>query len=264
MRVSIITPSYNSSKFISGAIESVLGQQYNDIEYIVIDGGSTDGTIEILSKFPKIKWISAPDGGMYDAVNKGVQLATGEICAYLNCDDRYLPYTVRYVVEKFRSDPSVDFVYGNCEYIDERERPLFVLRPPPYAIARQSLRILWSQPTLFWREGVNKNIGPFDSNLRLIGDRDFMIRLIVNHMRGCLIKCNLARFMLRDGSLSAQEAGMRMREFATLNCRYGRHRELVKMFLAELFFVISNVQSYPFRMLFRLKMQANKKSGRKF
>lgn len=100
--VSIITPSYNKGEFIEETIQSVLSQTYHNIEYIIIDGKSTDNTEQILKKYPGINWISEPDKGQTDAINKGMRRAKGEILAYLNADDTYLPDTVETIVNVFQ------------------------------------------------------------------------------------------------------------------------------------------------------------------
>src|ERR1700743_3653163 len=91
MKISIITPSYNQGQFIEDAIRSVLDQGYPDFEHIVIDNCSTDGTLDVLRRYPHVRWVSEPDGGQSAALNKGLRLSTGDVLAWLNCDDFYLP-----------------------------------------------------------------------------------------------------------------------------------------------------------------------------
>src|SRR5271168_3648478 len=114
--VSIITPCYNAAKFIDETIESVLAQDYPHIEYIVMDAASTDGTVEILKRYDqRLKWISQPDRGAADAINRGFALSHGEIFTYLNADDVYLPGAVSTAVSSFQGD----VVYGDAWWIDE-------------------------------------------------------------------------------------------------------------------------------------------------
>jgi glycosyltransferase involved in cell wall biosynthesis len=120
--VSVITPSYNQGQFIEETILSVKNQTYSNIEHIIVDGGSTDDTIEILKKYEgtyNMKWISEKDEGQYDAINKGFKMARGEILGYINSDDVYLPYTIEKVVNIFIRFPSIDIVYGDWYKIDE-------------------------------------------------------------------------------------------------------------------------------------------------
>src|SRR5689334_11566829 len=117
--VSIITPSLNQAAFIESAIDSVLTQDYPKIEYIVIDGGSTDGTLDILRRYgDRVRWLSEPDAGQSDAIDKGVRLTHGEILAWLNADDAYLPGAVSLAVAAFAEDPARALVYGDAQDID--------------------------------------------------------------------------------------------------------------------------------------------------
>ena len=116
-KISIITPSYNQGRFIKDAIESVLNQNYPCFEHIIIDGGSTDNTIEILKKYPHLIWISEPDEGQSDAINKGFRMATGDIIGWLNTDDYYLPEIFPIVIQEF-GDTKIDAIYSNTRFID--------------------------------------------------------------------------------------------------------------------------------------------------
>src|SRR5215213_9072825 len=117
--VSIITPSLNQAAFIGAAIESVLAQDYAQIEYLVVDGGSTDDTLEILRRYgDRVRWISEPDAGQADAIDKGIRLTHGEILAWLNADDLYLPGAVARAVAAFAEDANRALVYGQAQDID--------------------------------------------------------------------------------------------------------------------------------------------------
>ncbi|WP_225318058.1 glycosyltransferase family 2 protein [Flavobacterium luteum] len=117
IKISIVTPSFNQGKFIEDAIESVLIQDYANFEHIIIDGCSTDNTIEVLKKYPHLIWVSEKDEGQSDALNKGFKKATGNIIGWLNSDDMYLPNTFKNVVHEL-TDMHVDAVYGNYKFID--------------------------------------------------------------------------------------------------------------------------------------------------
>ena len=122
MKISIITPSYNQAAFIERTILSVLNQNYFDLEYIIMDGGSTDGTTEILKKYSdKIIWKSEKDSGQSDALNKGLKIATGYIVAYLNSDDTYELGTLKKIAEFFQNNLGKKWVYGKCKIINENE-----------------------------------------------------------------------------------------------------------------------------------------------
>src|SRR5262245_30454330 len=116
MKVSIITPSLNQAQFIERSIQSVLAQQWRPLEHMVFDGGSTDGTLDILKKYNgQLRWVSEPDNGQSDAVNKGIRTATGDVIGWLNSDDIYYPGAVKLAVEFLAAHPELDAVYGMAE-----------------------------------------------------------------------------------------------------------------------------------------------------
>ncbi|TLM99816.1 glycosyltransferase, partial [bacterium] len=125
MKISIVIPSYNQGKFIRRTIDSILNQGYPDLELIVMDGGSTDETLAILQSYgDRIAWHSAPDSGQTQAVNNGWKRATGQILGWVNSDDILLPGALRAAVDRFQSQPEIQWLYGNCRYIDARDRVL--------------------------------------------------------------------------------------------------------------------------------------------
>src|SRR6201996_1418400 len=117
MKISIITPSFNQGRFIEDAIRSVLAQNYPDIEHIVVDNCSTDGTLDVLRKYPHIKWVSEPDRGQSHALNKGFRMATGDVLAWLNCDDFYLRGAF-HAAARALDDPDIDGVYSDLQFCD--------------------------------------------------------------------------------------------------------------------------------------------------
>lgn len=120
-KISIITPSYNQANYIEDTILSVLSQDYPNLEYIIIDGGSDDGTLEILKKYDKkLKIISEKDSGQTNAINKGMKISTGDIISYLNSDDMYLPGTLKTVGCRFTNYHDVKWITGRCRIIDNR------------------------------------------------------------------------------------------------------------------------------------------------
>lgn len=126
--VSVVTPTLNRRELLAETVASVSAQSYPHLEHIVVDGGSTDGTVEMLASMAGIRWLSEPDGGMYEAVNKGLRLAIGD--TYLNSDDQYLPWTVETVVEAFARYPDADFIYGDALNINATGRLKLNLQPP--------------------------------------------------------------------------------------------------------------------------------------
>ncbi len=177
--VSVITPTLNQGAFIERTIDSIRTQTYPHIEHIVIDGGSTDGTIDILraaeGTYP-MRWISEPDSGMYAAINKGLRLANGSIHAYLNSDDLYFPWSVAVAVAHLAGHGDVGLVYGDVITVDDETRREHVRLAP--SINRDRLQSMWSllQPATFWRREVTATVGGFDETLTFVGDWDFFIR----------------------------------------------------------------------------------------
>ncbi len=178
--VTIITPSFNQGRFIRQTIESVLMQDYPNIEYIIIDGGSTDNTLDIIKEYEgKLKWVSEKDEGQSDAINKGFKMANGEIVAWLNSDDTYEPEAVSNAVDFFLRNPNAGLVYGEGDIIDE-----YGNKVKRFEATQQfdlwTLIHVWDyimQPTTFFkREGLEK-VGYLEKDLYWCMDWDLWIRL---------------------------------------------------------------------------------------
>ena len=201
--VSIITPSLNSEKYIQETIESINCQTYKNIEHIVVDGGSTDGTLDIIKRYQHIKLVCGPDKGMYDAINKGIRASRGEIIAYLNSDDLYLPDTVKIAVDNFARWPEVELIYGDCYYINEAGKVLYKYRYPQFDwnLWLMCRRPLIAQPTAFWRRSVHDKYGLFDSSFKLLGDCEFFMMVCSGKLvRHC--DHTMAKFRLRNDRMS--------------------------------------------------------------
>ncbi|NMC99392.1 MAG: glycosyltransferase, partial [Bacteroidales bacterium] len=141
LKISIVTPSFNSAKFIEDCIQSVLNQNYPNFENIIIDGGSTDGTIEILKKYPHLKWISEPDEGQSDALNKGFKLATGEWILWLNSDDRLCAKAIDTFLEYISKYNGIDLFYGHVKFINEKNGLIKNVFNIPYSYHLTTLRL---------------------------------------------------------------------------------------------------------------------------
>lgn len=185
--ISIVTPSYNQAQFIRATIDSVLAQDYPNLEYFVMDGGSTDGTVEILKSYgKKIKWISEKDSGQTDAINKGLKMATGEVLAYLNSDDIYMPGALKQVGEYY-AKTGADWITGDCTVIDEagkRSSGDWLIRPyKRFLMALYSpttLHIADSmlpQPSTFWSRRAYIKVGEFNTSYHYVMDYDYWLRL---------------------------------------------------------------------------------------
>lgn len=177
--VSIITPSYNQGRFIEETILSVLNQDYPYIEYIVIDGGSTDQTLDILKKYEgRLTWFSEKDKGQTDGINKGLRLAKGEILAYLNSDDTYLPGAITTAVHYLTSEnPDSPFVYGEGYHITTEGKIIERYPTERFDFRHLAETCYICQPTTFWKRDVIETIGLFDEDLHYAMDYDYWIRI---------------------------------------------------------------------------------------
>ena len=175
--VSIITPSYNQGEFIRETIESVLNQDYQNIEYIVMDGGSTDNTVEILQEYGnRIKWVSEKDGGQADAVNKGLKVAKGTIIGWLNSDDTYCDGAVSTMVEYFRTHPDTDMVYGEGYYIDKDSNVTDRYLTEKYSYDRLAETCIICQPSAFFTKRIADKVGGLDKDLQLCMDYELWMK----------------------------------------------------------------------------------------
>ena len=208
--LTIVTPSFNKVSFIEQTIQSVLTQRGDfTFEYIVIDGGSTDGTLDILKKYEgQLEWVSEPDEGMYDALNKGFRQAQGEIVASLDADDVYTPNAFQTVLTYFRRHPDVNWVYGKCRIVDENGREIkqWITAYKNLLLRHYSYRVLLcenfiSGPTVFFRRKVLDEVGYFDTRFKLAADYEYWLRLGQRYPAG-VIDEYLAHFRSYGGSTS--------------------------------------------------------------
>lgn len=184
MKISIITVSYNSAATIADTMCSIAEQSHLDIEHIVIDGGSQDDTLAIVAKMGSrsTRILSEPDDGIYDAMNKGLRLATGDFVGFLNADDTFMDAAAVSHIARAASSPGIDIVYGDLLYVD-KDRPQVSVRywrSGEFKLSR--LRSGWMppHPTLYVRAELISGLGPFDATLRIAADYEFMLRYL-NH-----------------------------------------------------------------------------------
>jgi glycosyltransferase involved in cell wall biosynthesis len=180
MLISIVTPSYNQGRYIEETIQSVLSQDYPQIEYLILDGGSTDGTIDVIRKYEhKLAWwASEKDQGQTDAINRGFGRATGEILAWINSDDTYEPGAIAASVMYLQDHPEVGMVYGDCNYINESGDVIgkFPAAPTNYRLLRRGFTHI-PQQTMFFRAGLWKQVGPLDPSFYFAMDYDLWTRI---------------------------------------------------------------------------------------
>ena len=208
MKVSIITVSYNSARTIRATIESVLSQDYPNLEYLVVDGGSTDGTVAILREYADriTRWVSEKDEGMYDAMNKGIAMATGDVIGILNSDDTYM---TNYVVSKMMqalTAAQADVVFADLILVDQHH-PEKVLRYYDSGNFKPSkFRYGWmpAHPTVFIRKPIYDAVGPFVTDYKIAADYEMLIRILAVHAASY---CYVAKPIVRMRSGGASTAG---------------------------------------------------------
>lgn len=198
-RISIVTPSYNQAQFLEETIRSVLLQGYPNLEYIIMDGGSTDGSVDIIHKYePWLSyWISEPDNGQSDAINKGWLRARGEILAWINSDDTYEPNALQKVAEFFMKNKDVDMVYGDCNIIDKTSQ--FKEKCPTMDFDLEALvcnKWFIPQQSTFIRRKVLEVVGILNVDLHLVMDWELWLRIAMKEFKICYLPHTLANFRI--------------------------------------------------------------------
>lgn len=197
IKLSIITPSYNQGQYIEENIISVLNQNYSNYEHIIIDGGSTDNTVDILKKYSHLKWVSEKDNGQADALNKGLKIATGDIIGWINSDDYYEENIFASVVSNF-SDEQVDWVVGNLTRLLENKK-LFVpdkSKKVTYEALLRDPDIVRQQATFFRHSALNA-VGGFNPTFHLVMDLDLWLRM-AKISSPLMVNANWAYFRLHE------------------------------------------------------------------
>lgn len=210
MKFSVITVCFNSRKFIEKTIESVLGQSYANLEYVLIDGGSTDGTVDMIQRHaaadPRILWRSEADKGIADAMNKGVSLASGEIIAHLNSDDFYNNSDViAHVAAVFFNKPEIGWVTGGFDFVSELGEFMREIRVRRYSFRRLVRGNILLHPATFIRRSLFDSAGGFNSELRYCMDYDLFLRM-GSIAPPFVLDQQLACFRVHPGSRSLSES----------------------------------------------------------
>ena len=180
MKISIITITFNSAKTLKRALESIQHQTYADIEHVIVDGASTDGTREMIESYAKahknVRWVSEPDDGIYNAINKGIKIATGDVVGFLHSDDIFNSAdSIEQIAHAF-DDSGADIVYGDLQYVRAGK---VVRRWQSNAFHPRSLKYGWMppHPTMYVRREVYEQVGPYDEWFRISADYDMILRL---------------------------------------------------------------------------------------
>lgn len=223
--VSVITVCLNAERHIRETIESVLGQTYPHVEYLVIDGGSTDSTLRIVRELEphfggRMRWQSEPDDGIYHAMNKGIELVTGDIIGILNADDLLAPGALDAVVATLNERPEADVAYGGTCNIDESGTVLRD-RPAPASITREvmSAGMLISHQSMFVRSDTYRRLGLYDTRYRILADWAFVLRCIRAGVVFADTGVRLSAF--REGGVSGAGGLVFDRELSSIRIAYG-------------------------------------------
>ena len=245
-KISIVTPSFNQGNFIERTILSVKEQNYPNYEHIIIDGGSTDNTIEILKKYKHLKWISEKDSGQSDAVNKGFIMANGEIIGWLNADDLYFDRCLWVVAEKFLHNNEISIIYGACNYIDEFDKIIYNYNPPQYNY-KNLINFGYSyipQMSTFFKKEILDTIGYLNVNLIYSMDHDFFIRVGKNYSF-YKIEETLACFRKHSSSKTDRHALLMRKESYKISKMYGGSLLLLSLnyFFSFIFYKIHSLRN---------------------
>ncbi len=231
--VSVVTPSYNQGEFLEATIQSVLTQDYPHIEYIIMDGGSTDNSVEIIKKYADrlAYWESVRDRGQAHAVNKGMQRATGAILGWINSDDIYLPGAISRVIESFQRTPEVDVVYGQVNRTDYTGKvvPTPVLPKDTIDLSKATVlkENLVNQPGSFWRRAIMEKVGLLDESFRYTMDHDYWVRLTLAGAQFQRVPgAPLVNFRLSAHSKTVSQQHKMALEHLTILDRLGRDPKL--------------------------------------
>ena len=253
-RISIVTPSYNQAAYVGETIESVLTQAGDfEIEYVVMDGGSTDGSVDVIRQYSDqvrsgrwparchgitMSWVSERDEGQTAAINAGFARATGDIRSYINSDDLYFPGAFARVVDAFGRDPAADFVYGDGDVIDRAgaRQWEWLSRPYDHAVMT-SYHFLWNdftnyimQQATFWRGRVRERIGDFDPTFHFAMDTEYWIRAGAAGLRLRHLPEKLGKFRMIEGTKSLSSPTVFWEDYLEIFRRYRGGGKLSKFF----------------------------------
>jgi glycosyltransferase involved in cell wall biosynthesis len=233
--ISIVTPCFNAAATIEETLRSIRAQDYPQVEHIVVDGGSTDGTVKLLERTPGIRWISEPDRGRVDAANKGARMATGDVVAWLNADDRYEPGTLQAVSEALTRDPEAAWATGYCRIIgaDGGEIRSVITAYKNLLLRRWSLPLYLTQnfvsdPATFVRRSALQEVGLLDERYPMSHDYDLWLRVAERYGAPVILRRELACFRMTQTTMSMGGFERQFQEHAEIAARYGtNHRAAV-------------------------------------
>jgi glycosyltransferase involved in cell wall biosynthesis len=243
-RFGVVTPTLNADRFLEETLQSVWGQRSEGIEidHLIVDGGSTDLTLDVASRYPSRVLVSDDDQGMYDAINRGMESVAGDVVGYINADDEITPGAFRLVSEAFERHPEAGWVCGRIEYVDADGNMLGGMMPVSPTL-HAYLGLGWScipQQTVWIRRPFYERVGHFDTAYRNCGDYDWYARAL-RLQRPLIIRDTLGRCRLHEGQLSADAEKM-ARESRMVQERHGR-RDLAEFVMGRILSLRLNVSN---------------------
>lgn len=216
--VSVITVVYNGERYVEESIQSVLSQTYDNIEYIIIDGGSSDSTVEIIKKYEHVidYWVSERDSGIYNAMNKGLRLATGDYIAILNADDYYNRDAVKLSIEAIQINQA-DYSYANVRFVGSNS-----LSRPIYPLQKDYIyqEMPYPHVSAFIKANIYKAVGFFDESFKIAADHDMALRIHLVGYKACYVDYEVAR--LEAGGVSSSSESNR--EYVKIVIKHGKNR----------------------------------------
>ncbi len=230
LTISIITAVYNGADYIEENILSVKNQDYPNIEHIIIDGGSKDGTVDIIKKYAgtyHLKWVSEKDGGIYYAFNKGFAMATGEVYAWLDGDNYFHPGIVKKVADVFEGNNGIDIVHGDIEIVANNGRHRGIYRAPEVSFKNALLKNTGAiplQPSAFLKKELYKKTGGFNTDYRIAADYDFWLKVLKNNPQIYCLRDVIGSYRRGDEAASQSLKGVLAgyREMLAIGDAYGQ------------------------------------------
>lgn len=255
-RISVVTPSYNQVRYIEETILSVLRQGYPNLEYIIIDGGSTDGTVDVIRKYEArlTYWVSERDSGQSEALNKGFSVATGRWLAWLNSDDVYLPGTLFKVSECIRNNPSVDWIVGSTLLYDEATDTINIFYPSGDSsnwvdfVCTKWSGIALPQPSSFWSRNSWLSVGPLNESLHFTMDHDLWGRMAYKGYRPYCLEDHLSLFRIHSESKTGRGMSSFYEEEIDVVSRWmqssaGSNKNRLMLYLTYMYYVLIKLRA---------------------
>jgi len=261
-KISVVTPNYNQGDFLEQTILSVLNQEYPNLEYIIIDGGSTDSSSDIIAKYSKKLhyWVSEPDKGMYDAINKGFSRSSGTIMCWINSDDVLWEGSLNYIAKKFTANKKMHWLQGLPSVINEKEELILqrehVFSPWFFYLSehRKHFSFIQQESTFWTRELWNKAGGTLNLEYKMAADFDLWMRFFRHQILYCSKK-QLAAFRVREGQKSSDKKGYLKEVEQALKSNFNKlpRYKKIHFFLFKFYSKIANILPWSIFKMFKRK-----------